>query len=252
MPSQLTAILITLNEERNIGRAIASLQGVADEVIVVDSFSADKTPEIVRSSGAKLVQKEWMGYSATKNFANSLATHSYILSIDADEALNEELKKNIIALKKNGLNGVYSANRMTNYLGKWIRHSGWYPDWKVRIFPKAETKWVGEFVHEELEFSTPQKVTRLGGILEHYSYYSYADHRARADKYSLLTAKKMCAAGKSAGVLEPYISAAGRFVAMYFIKLGFLDGWKGFKIAQISAASNILKYKELRRLSKNG
>ena len=227
MGHKLSAIIITLNEERNIGRALESLEGIADEVIVVDSFSTDKTPEIVKNSGAQLIQEEWMGYSATKNFANALATCDYILSIDADEALSPELKNQILAQKQKGFSGVYEMNRMTNYLGKWIRYSGWFPDWKVRIFPRDETKWTGEFVHEELEFSSPQKTKRLNGILEHYSYYSYTDHRARADKYSRLTAQKFHAAGKRVGILKPYLSAIGRFVAMYFIKMGFLDGWKG-------------------------
>lgn len=247
---KLTAIIITLNEERNIERAIRSLEGVADEVIVVDSYSTDRTMEIVKELGATLIQEKWQGYSATKNFANSMASYEYILSLDADEALNDELAKQIKAEKEKGFSGIYEMNRLTNYCGKWIKHSGWFPDWKIRIFPKSKTKWEGEYVHEELEFSEELPLKKLGGYLEHYSYYDYQDHRSRADKYSLLTAQKMNAAGKTASPVKPYLSALGRFVGMYIIKLGFLDGWKGFKIAQISAQSNVLKYQELRRLNK--
>jgi glycosyltransferase involved in cell wall biosynthesis len=247
---QLTVVIITKNEERNIGRALDSVSKIADEIIVVDSYSTDQTKAICEKKGAHFVQTEWKGYSATKNFANSLSKSAYIFSLDADEALDKDLEKAILTEKSKGFSGVYSVNRLTNYCGKWIYHSGWYPDKKVRIFPKEKTKWVGEFVHEELEFSENFSTQELPGHLEHYSYYSYTDHRARADKYSMLTAQKMAAKGKSAGVLKPYISALGRFISMYIIKRGFLDGKMGWKIATISAQSNIVKYKELRRLSR--
>ena len=246
---KLSVVIITLNEERNIGRAIESVKRIADEVIVVDSFSTDRTKEICESHNVKFVQTPWKGYSETKNYANSLAENEYVFSLDADEAVDKNLEKIIIAQKHTGLKGSYTVNRKTNYCGKWINHSGWYPDKKIRIFPKSKTKWVGEFVHEELEFSEGMNEVELPGHLEHYSYYNYIEHRARADKYSLLTAKKMNAAGKKASAIKPYLSAIARFVSMYIFKLGFLDGKMGFKIAQISAQSNIVKYKELRKLN---
>jgi glycosyltransferase involved in cell wall biosynthesis len=246
----LAVIIITKNEERNIGRALDSVRNIADEVIVVDSHSTDRTKTICEEKGARFVSADWQGYSATKNFADSLARYAYIFSLDADEAVDATLEKAILEQKTKGFSGVYTVNRKTNYCGKWIHHSGWYPDKKIRIFPKDKTKWAGEFVHEELAFSEALTNTELGGHLEHYSYYDADDHRARADKYSLLTAQKMAAKGKKAGLLKPYLSAIGRFVSMYLLKLGFLDGKMGFRIARISAASNILKYKELRRLNK--
>ncbi len=247
----LAVVIITLNEERNIERCLKSVRDLADEIIVLDAFSTDKTAEICSRYPVRFEQRTWEGYSASKNYLNSLATSDYIFSIDADEALSEELYHEIKSEKKKGFSGTYSVNRLTNYMGKWIHHSGWYPDIKPRLFPKEGSYWSGEYVHEELVH--PASETKIfKGVLEHYSYYSYEDHRARADKYSLLTAKKFHAKGKKAGPLKPTISALGRFVAMYFIKLGFLDGWKGFKIAQISAQSNILKYKELRRLNREG
>jgi len=247
---KLSVVIITYNEERNIGRALDSVKRIADEVIVVDSFSIDRTKEICESHKVKFVQTVWKGYSETKNYANSLAENNYIFSLDADEAVDKILEKIILAKKHEGLKGLYTLNRKTNYCGKWINHSGWYPDKKIRIFPKNKTKWVGEFVHEELQFSEGMNEVDLPGHLEHYSYYNYIEHRARADKYSLLTAKKMAAAGKKAGVLKPYLSAMGRFISMYIFKLGFLDGKMGFKIAQISAQSNTVKYKELRKLNR--
>ncbi len=246
---KISATIITLNEERNIGRCIRSLQPVADEIVVLDAFSEDRTADICRELGVRFEQRTWEGYSASKNYLNSLAQHDYILSIDADEALDETLQKAILELK--GAEGpqAYSVNRLTNYCGKWIRHSGWYPDIKTRLFPKEGSYWEGAYVHEELKLPEGMSIIRLPGHLHHYSYYSFADHRARADKYSALTAQKLHQQGKRASALKPYLSALGRFISMYVIKAGFLDGGMGFRIAWISAASNVFKYKELRRLN---
>jgi len=243
----LSVVIITLNEERNIRRCLASVQGIADEIIVLDAFSTDKTQEICAEFNVRFEQREWAGYAASKNYLNALANSDYILSLDADEALSPELKQELLAEKQKGFYGTYHVNRLTNYLGKWIYHSGWFPDIKPRLFPKEGSYWEGEYVHEVL-VHPPSEQQIFKGVLEHYSYYSYLDHRQRADKYSVLTAKKFFSAGKKAGILKPYVSAVGRFIAMYFLKKGFLDGKMGFKIAQISAQSNVLKYKELRRL----
>lgn len=250
MASKLSAVIITLNEERNIGRCLLSLQGIADEIIVLDAFSTDKTLQICEELGARVEQRTWKGYSDSKNYLNSLTSHPYIFSIDADEAVDEQLKKALLIEKEKGFNGVYSVNRMTNYLGKWIRHSGWYPDVKTRIFPKEGSQWEGAYVHETLSISKDLKTTLLSGHLEHYSYYSFEDHRVRADKYSLLTAKKHVEAGKKASFLKPYLSALARFFGMYVVKKGFLDGKMGFHIARISALSNVVKYQEVRRLNR--
>jgi glycosyltransferase involved in cell wall biosynthesis len=248
---KISATIITLNEERNIERCIRSLMPVADEIIVLDSFSNDRTETICKELNVRFEKRKWEGYSTSKNYLNGLAQFDYILSIDADEALDEELQKAILKIKDESNPQVYSLNRITNYCGKWIKHSGWYPDVKVRLFPKEGSRWTGEFVHEELEYPKDLKVIQLNGHLEHYSYYNFVEHRERADKYSVLTAKKMNKAGKKAGVAKPWLSGFGRFVSMYLIKGGFLDGYMGFKIAQISAQSNVFKYKELRRLNKS-
>lgn len=248
---KLSATIITFNEERNIRRCIESLLKVADEIIVLDSNSTDKTEAICNEYPIVQFQKRaWEGYSASKNHLNSLAKYDYILSLDADEALDNELEASILEVKKVDSPQLYSLNRMTNYCGKWIKHSGWYPDVKTRIFPKEGSYWDGEFVHEELVFPKELKLFQLKGHLSHYSYYDYKDHRSRADKYSTLTAMKMHKKGKRASALKPYFSGLARFFGMYVIKLGFFDGWSGFKIAQISAQSNVFKYQELRRLNK--
>lgn len=245
--NKLSVVIITFNESRNIKRALLSVQEIADEVIVVDSFSTDNTEKICKEFNLKFYQQKWLGYAEQKNYANSLAKFDYVFSLDADEAVDNELKKEIISLKKNGFKETYVINRITNYCGTWIKHSGWYPDKKTRIFPK-NTLWEG-LVHETLVFNKNYKEIDLKGHLNHYSYYSFEQHRQVADKYSKLTATKMYNNGKKASMLKPYLSAFGRFVSMYIIKLGFLDGKMGFYIAKISAVSNIFKYKELRRLN---
>lgn len=248
--NQLSAVIITFNEERNIERCIRSVIDIADEIIVLDSFSTDRTKEICQAHNVTFVQRAWEGYAASKNYLNSLANFPYLISLDADEEIDAEMKKHLLELKAAGFKGIYSMNRLTNYMGKWIYHSGWYPDIKVRVFPKEASYWDGEFVHEELKYPAELPLIQLKGHLNHYSYYSFEDHRARADKYSALTAQKFHKAGKKASVLKPYLSAVGRFIGMYFIKKGFLDGKMGFKIAWISAQSNVFKYKELRRLNR--
>lgn len=246
--SEISAVIITFNEERNIARCIESLLPVMDEIIIIDSFSTDNTKEICSAYPVKFIENNWLGYSQTKNFGNSLATFNFIFSIDADEALSESLQQEILTLKKGKLNGVYKVNRLTNYCGKWIYHSGWFPDWKIRLFPKEFSKWNNAIVHEELEFSHSLPEEKFQSVLEHYSYFSHEQHQQKADNYSLLTAKKYFNQKKKSMFFSPCLSGLSRFISMYIIKLGFLDGRSGFIIAKISAKSNFLKYKELNRL----
>ena len=248
MNNKISAVIITLNEERNIERCLNSIQSFVDEVIIYDSGSVDKTEEISNKFKVRFISSNWEGYSKTKNAANSLAEHSYILSIDADEEVDEVLGREIHRIKNTGLTGVYQINRRTNYCGKWIRYSGWYPDKKIRVFPK-DIVWNDSEVHEELVLPSNLEVKPIKGHLNHYSYYSLKDHRIKADKYSLLTAEKYFKQKKKSYFLQPELSALARFFSMYIIKLGFLDGKSGWHIARISAASNFLKYKELRRLN---
>ena len=247
--NKLSVVIITFNEEKNIERCLKSVLKIADEIIVVDSFSTDKTKSICESYNVVFKQKKWTGYSNQKNYANSLAKFDYIFSLDADEAVDKTLEIEILKIKSENLNQLFIVNRLINYCGKWIKHSTWYPDKKIRIFPKGSANWEGEFVHEELTFKGDYNEVELKGHLEHYTYYNFIEHRERADKYSFLTAKKMHKNGKKANLIKPYLSAFVRFFSMYFIHLGFLDGYLGLKIAQISAQSNVVKYKELRRLN---
>lgn len=246
---KLSAVIITFNEARNIKRCIASLQGVADEIVVVDSYSTDATPSICKGLGVQFHQREWKGYSKQKNYGNGLASNDWILSIDADEALSEELKSSIIAEKQHGKGFNYSYNRLTNYCGKWIHHSGWYPDTKVKMFNRTKDDWQGE-VHEKptVDLST---VKKLKGDLLHFSYQSVSDHVKRTDTYSTLGAKELYGKGKRSSILKLLFNPWLKFNKMFFFKLGFLDGMEGFTIALITAYGTFLKYIKLYFLYKN-
>lgn len=248
MPT-ITAVVITLDEERNIQRCLDSVVGVVDEIIVLDSFSKDNTKAICESyENLRFEQREWQGYSASKNYANSLATSDYILSLDADEALSEELRTAILEVKPR-LHEAYRFARLTNYCGKWIRHSGWYPDFKVRLFPKNKATWEGDFVHETLKTDDIQ-IETLSGDLLHYSYYSIQEHYERVEKYSLLAAQKKFKQGKQGSLLKGFFSALNRFIKIYFFKAGFLDGVSGLTIARISAYAAWLRQKKLIQLNR--
>jgi glycosyltransferase involved in cell wall biosynthesis len=246
----LTVVFITFNEEDNILRSLKAVKTIADEIIVLDSFSTDQTVAIAENYGAQVIQRTWEGYAASKNYLNRLAQTDYVLSLDADEVLSEELQQEILIEKAKGFKGVYSINRLTNYCGRWIKHGGWYPDNKPRLFNKKECYWEGEFVHETLFIPKHVKVRVLTSDCYHYTYKDEKDHRDRAEKYAILTANKLLSQGKKISALKPYFSAVARFTGMYLFKLGFLDGVSGYKIAKISGWCNWVKYKELRRITK--
>jgi len=247
----ISAVIITFNEQLNIGRCLQSLQGIADEIIVVDSFSTDNTEKICREfKNVKFIQRAWEGYAQTKNWANEHAAHPYILSIDADEAPDELLRKSILEQKELGLTGAFELNRITNYCGQWVKHCGWYPDKKVRLFRKGTAQWEGDFVHETLNINAQEKIYPLQGHLLHYSYHTLQDHRNRLEKYANLHAQKMKAEGKTAFPGKAFFSAVWKFKQVYLFKLGFLDGKAGFNIARFSAKAVCLKYQKLNQLNK--
>lgn len=248
---KISAVIITKNEERNIGRCLKSLEGVPDEIIVVDSFSTDKTREISESfDDVRFVEKEWLGYSDTKNFANSLASHPFVLTIDADEELTDELRAEIQALKPNLSEDVaYSLNRLTNYCGKWIRHSGWHPDHQLRLYPKARARWNKRLVHESVELDKNVYVEKLAGILNHFSYYSVSEHLERAESYTDLAARELAKKKKKLPLLlKTTVSPLSSFIQNYFLKLGVLDGYYGLIVCGIGAYVVFLKYSKALRM----
>ena len=222
---------------------------MADEIIVIDSFSSDRTKEICQSFSVNFISHAWQGYSGSKNFGNNQARFDWILSLDADEALSPALTESILAHKTKGLSGAYKFNRLTNYCGHWVRHGGWYPDKKIRLFHKQQAAWQGNFVHEELVVQTGIPLQELKGDILHYSYYTIQEHLERSEKYARLGAEKI-ASKKVPGALKPYLSAASRFIQMFVLKAGFLDGYYGWKIATITSREVFLKYSGARKIKK--
>jgi len=246
---KISVIIITLNEERNIGRCLDSVVGVADEVIVVDSFSKDKTEEICRSKGAKFIQHAFPGHIEQKNYAMTQANYNHVLSLDADEALDDTLKKSILEVKENWTCDGYEMNRLTNYCGSWIKHCGWYPDRKLRLFDKTKGKWGGINPHDKYEMPGA-KIGRLKGDILHYSYYTIEDHYKQIEYFTNILSKAMFERGKKAPFWKIYLSPISKFVKDYFFRLGFLDGGAGWQICWLSAGATYIKYNKLRALYK--
>ena len=244
----LSAVIITRNEEHNIARCLEALRGVCEEVIMVDAESTDRTAAIATALGARVVLRRWTDYSDQKNHANSLAKHPWILSLDADEELSATLRDSILAQKQRGFSGAYSMHRLTNYCGSWVRHGGWYPDTKVRLFARDTTRWEGSHVHETLALAPGTTITLLAGDLLHYSYPTIASHEERIERYSELHARKMMEAGKDAGLVKRWLSPVAKFVQGYVFQLGLLDGRAGWDIARLSARAVHLKYAKLHAL----
>lgn len=246
----ITAVIITFNEEDNIRRCIDSLKSVSDEIIVVDSLSTDKTVQLAEAMGARVVSKAWTGYSDAKNHGNSLAACDFILSIDADESLSPELADQIQKVKSNPEFDIYRMNRLTNFCGQWIYHSGWYPDWCIRLFRKGKVSWEG-LVHETLTGVDGSFVGELKGHLFHYSYPTIKSFLNKVSQYASLAAEKDFRRGKRYTLLwHGLLKPASKFFTKYFIQLGFLDGREGFIIACISAFERFLRYTSFGELRK--
>ncbi|MBA3971990.1 MAG: glycosyltransferase family 2 protein, partial [Bacteroidetes bacterium] len=224
------------------------IQGIADDIVVVDSFSTDNTENICKKFNVNFIQRKWEGYSNTKNFANAQAQHQWILSLDADEALSDELKASVIEAKQDSELKTYKFHRLTNYCGSWIKHCGWYPDTKIRIFDRRITKWEG-LIHEKLVINSDKSAILLKGDCLHYSYYSVEQHYQQTEKFSTLSANYLFAKGKKSTFINLYFSPFIKFIQSYFIQLGILDGYHGFVICKISAHATYLKYSKLKQLS---
>jgi glycosyltransferase involved in cell wall biosynthesis len=244
---KITATIITLNEERNIARAIESLR-CCDEILVLDSGSTDRTVELAEKLGARVVEAGWRGYSGQKNAAAEQAANDWILSIDADEALSEALEAEIWSLKKTGprFDG-YTMPRQANYLGKWILHSGWYPDRKVRLYNRHHGKWVGDFVHESV--TVDGKVGGLESNLLHFTCESLAEHVKTMDRYTTLAAQELAARHIKAPLWKLLADPAWTFLKSYFLQRGFLDGFEGLIIAYMAGFYVFLKYAKARNMT---
>jgi len=246
----ISAVIITFNEEKYIGSCLESLQQVADEIVVVDSYSKDRTKEICLSYNVNFIEHEFEGYRQQKNWAMNQAANDIILSLDGDELLSDELKGSIIEIKKNWQADGYYVNRLNNYYGKWIKHSGVYPDRKLRLFDRRKGEWGGINPHDIFKLYDEAKSERLKGDLLHYVNDSVQEHKEKIRKFAEINAREYYKMGKSSGIFKIIIHPLWRFIRAYFVNLGFLDGSFGFKVCYLNAYLSYLKHRNIRTLMK--
>jgi glycosyltransferase involved in cell wall biosynthesis len=247
---KLSATIITLNEADHIAAAIDSLS-FADEIIVVDSGSADGTADIARAKGATVIMRDWPGWIAQKNFAASVAANDWILSLDADERITPALATEIREL----LSGEparrgYRMPRVTHHLGRWVRTTDFYPDYQTRLYDRRAARWQGKYVHESV--SVDGGAGQLRNEIEHYSFRDLHDQLDRINTYTTLAARQMHESGRRAGLLDLLVHPPAAFLRNYVLRRGVVDGAAGFTISAMNAYSVFLKFAKLRELQRRG
>jgi hypothetical protein len=248
--NRFTAILLTLNEEPNLPRALGSLEGIADEVVLVDSGSTDRTLEIAAQRGARVIVRKWTDYSSQRNFAAAQASHDWILTIDADEELSGELRKSLADWKQSEARYAgYQVARLANYLGRWIHYSGWYPDLNVRLYHRERARYKGA-VHERMMVDGPLGL--LEGDLLHYAYPAAEEHAAKVEAYSSLAAAQLFEGGRRQWRVAMIFAAPWALLRAYVFQQGFRDGAQGWTIARMAARYVYLKYRKLGVLVRGG
>jgi len=249
--NKLSVVIITLNEANNIARCIDSVKTIADEIIVLDSFSTDGTAAIALQKGAIVHQQGFAGYIQQKNKAIKLASNNYVFSIDADEALSDELARSICSAKENFEYKAYSIHRCNIYCGHHIRHGLWYPDKKLRLFDKRTGYFGGLNPHDKVILAQDNYIQHLKGELFHYSYQSFDEYMLRNEEISTIAAESLFNTNRRVHWSKIFLSPLWAFINGYFLRLGFLDGQDGFVIATHTANQSYKKYYKLKQLQKN-
>jgi glycosyltransferase involved in cell wall biosynthesis len=248
---KLSVVIICFNEEKNIGRCIDSVKNVADEILILDSNSTDQTVAIAESRGAIVKQEVFKGFIEKKNKAAELASHNFVLSLDADETLDPRLSHSILQAKENFTHRAYRMNRCSNYCGQFIRHGSWYPDKKIRLFDRRIAAWGGTNPHDKIVLQDDIEAKHLKGDILHYSYHSIAEHVAQNNKLSSLAAESLFEKGKSTSLVNVIVNPVWAFLQSYLVRAGFLDGLFGFVIAIQIAHMTFLKHIKLYLLRKS-
>jgi glycosyltransferase involved in cell wall biosynthesis len=243
-PPRISACIITRDEEDRLGACLDSLDW-CDELLVVDSHSTDKTRELAAARGARVIERDWPGHVAQKEFAVRQAHHEWVFCIDADERVSPELRAAVEAARRGGFAGAagYEVSRVSAYLGRWIRHGTWYPDWKLRLFDRRRGGWGGRDPHDRV--SVDGAAQRLAGELRHEPYRSFDDHLRTIDRYTTTMADAMRAEGRRARLADVILRPPARFFVFYVWRRGFLDGWRGLLLAYLAAHYVRLKYAKL-------
>lgn len=250
---KLSVVIITYNEEKRISKCLDSVMQVADEIIVVDSFSTDATKSICASYPVRFIEQSFLGYIEQKQFAFEKISHQYALSLDADEYLSKELIQSIKNEKQKGfLKDGYMVNRYNNYCGKWINHGDYFPDRKLRLWKKEKGNWGGENPHDKVIMVPGADTGFLKGNLDHFSFATVEEHIEKMKKFSTVAAENMFRKGDRKNYFKLIFSPFWAFFNGYIIKLGFLDGIAGFTIAKVNAFYTYMKYSKLIFLYKKG
>lgn len=252
MNMNLSVAVITFNEERIIEKLLKSVENFADEIIIVDSFSTDKTEQICKKfSKTKFIERQFDGFGTQKNYAIDQCSGKWILFLDADEIPDEKAKTSINKIVNSEKNNfeVYKIEFNNVFLGKILKHGGWGNTWRERFFMKGSGKYSEDIVHEN--FKTNKKIGKLEGKLFHYTYKDIHHHIEKTNKYTSMMAKKLFDRGKKSGVLKVIFKPSFQFIKSYFLKLGFLDGIEGYYMARTASAYTFLKYMKLYEITKN-
>lgn len=246
----LSTVIITYNEENNIERCLLSVLDISDEVIVLDSFSTDATKDICNKYKVKFFQHAFDGHIEQKNRVITYASNDFVLSLDADEVVSDELKKSIIWAKTVDNADGYTFNRLNNYCGSWIRHCGWYPDKKLRLWNRTLGTWSGVNPHDRYQMIEKSMIKHLQGDLLHYSYHSISQHILQVEKFTNIASKADYDRGRRTHLFKLIFYPTWKFMRDYIFKLGFLDGYAGYLVCRISAQAAFYKEIKIRELSK--
>lgn len=244
---RLSVCTITLNEERNLPRALDSVRGVADETVVVDCGSNDRTQAVARDRGASVLERTWTSYEEQWNFAASCAANEWIFILAADEEVSPELRASLLEWKQQEPRfRVYEMARKASYLGAWIKHCGWYPDYQQRVYRRDSARFVG-IIHEVLQFEG--RPGRLRGDLLHHTMNSFAEHEDKVERYTTLAARQMYDAGKRSWRAAMWLAAPWTLFSTFVLRGGFLDGYRGWLISRMAARGVWVKFKKLGQLA---
>lgn len=250
--NHFSVVIIAKNEEHVLERTLASLRGVTDDLVIVDSGSTDKTLDIARKYGARILQTEWRGYGATKNAGNAIAKYDWILSLDADEAIDDTLRQSLPDPSLYNDPAVVYDLDFKMFLGeKHIRHGQWLNTHNIKLFNRQKVSWNSFLVHEKLEIPPEYKVRKLKGYVLHYTVVNLNDYIIKLNRYALLSGEKYFKQGKKNTWYKLYLTPPFTFLLNYIVRLGFLDGWHGFVLAKLSAYYAFLKYAYLKEIMYN-
>lgn len=248
MRHDLSIVIVCKNEAGNIERVLDTLINISDDIFIYDNGSTDGTLEILKNYPVRVHQGEWLGYGNTKHQAVLLARHDWILALDADEAIDETLQKELLSLQFGSANEVYKF-RFKNFLGdRHVKWGEWGTDWHVRLFNRQKVVWDDALVHEQLILPEDAVVKKLRGYVLHRTVKDIAEYSRKTVTYALLNAEKYYRKGKKATRVKRFLSPGFTFFKYYFLRLGFLDGWYGLLTARMTAFYTFLKYARLHEL----